>query len=323
MNLNNGYLQDLMPEEREAMTGEKPSAAAQPAPTAEALADAAGATDDGADQGIDEGAASSDADAGAAAADGNAAEPVDQAAAAAALAELDAGQAKSEAPRAFEVPADDFNAKRTELRTQKRAVHEKWANGELTDTEYFEQTDALDDQIAAIVTEQSRKATLADINRQNEERVRQAQADAENQAMAAVAVASKKAGHIDYGTDALACQQFDAQFAAVRLDPANAKLPPADLAQKAHNLVLAMRGIAPTAAPAASPAPAPAAAAKPVVPPSLASMPAAAAQPIGADPLDDIMSIEDPDVREARWASLTPAQRTAALRSTVPAARKH
>ena len=312
MDVSKTYLQDMTPDEVEALTGEKPEAAAQPAPTDEALADAAGASDDGSDDGAD-----------ASGSETAAAEPVDKDAAAAALAELDAGQAKSEAPRAFEVPADDFNAKRTELRAEKRAVHEKWANGELTDTEYFEQTDALDDQIAAIVTEQSRKATLADINRQNEERVRQAQADAENQAMAAVAVASKKAGHIDYGTDALACQQFDAQFAAVRLDPANAKLPPADLAQKAHNLVLAMRGIAPTAAPAASPAPAPAAAAKPVVPPSLASMPAAAAQPIGADPLDDIMSIEDPDVREARWASLTPAQRTAALRSTVPAARKH
>ena len=187
MDLNNGYLQDLMPEEREAMTGAKPQTVAQPAPADETPADAAGATDDGADQGIDEGTGSSDADAGGAAADGNAAEPVDQAAAAAALAELDAGQTKTEAPRAFEVPADDFNAKRTELRTQKRAVHEKWANGELTDTEYFEQTDALDDQIAAIVTEQSRKATLADINRQNEERVRQAQVDAENQAMAAIA----------------------------------------------------------------------------------------------------------------------------------------
>ena len=144
--------------------------------------------------------------------------------------------------------------------------------------------------------------------------------------MAAVALASKKAGHIDYATDSLACQQFDAQFAAVRLDPANAKLPPAEQAQKAHNLVLAMRGIAPTAAPAPSPAPAAtssAAPAKPVVPPSLASMPAAAAQPIGADPLDDIMGIEDPDVREARWAALTPAQRNAALRATVPATRKH
>ena len=322
MDLNNGYLQDLMPEEREAMTGEKPSAAAQPAPTGEALADAAVATDEGADESIDEGAGSSDAAAGAAA-DGNAAEPVDQAAAAAALAELDAGQTKTEAPRAFEVPADDFNAKRTELRTQKRAVHEKWANGELSDTEYFEQTDALDDQIAAIVTEQSRKATLADINRQNEARVLQAQADAETQAMAAIAVASKKEGHIDYATDALACKQFDAQFEAVRLDPANATLPPAERAQKAHNLVLAMRGIAPTAAPAAAPAPAPAAAAKATIPPSLASMPAAAAQPIGADPLDDIMGIEDPDVREAKWAALSPAQRNAALRATVPATRKH
>lgn len=322
MDLNNGYLQDLMPEEREAMTGAKPQTVAQPAPADETPADAAGATDDGADQGIDEGTGSSDADAGAAAADGKAAdEPVDQAAAAAALAELDAGQTKTEAPRAFEVPADDFNAKRTELRTQKRAVHEKWANGELSDTEYFEQTDAIDDQIAAAVAEQSRKATLADINRQNEERVRQAQADAENQAMAAVALAAKKAGHIDYATDALACQQFDAQFAAVRLDPANAKLPPVEQAQKAHNLVLAMRGIAPTAA--AAPAAAPASPTKAVIPPSLASMPAAAAQPIGADPLDDIMAIEDPDVREARWAALTPAQRTAALRTTVPAARKH
>lgn len=142
--------------------------------------------------------------------------------------------------------------------------------------------------------------------------------------MQAIAKASKDGGLIDYGSNVAACTQFDALHNAAKLDPANANLSAVQVAQKAHDALLALRGLSAkpkqeAAAPAASATPTKP---KPAAPPTtLGMMPAAAANATG-DSFDETFdAIEDPDEREAKWASLSAAQRQQQLRRTVPTTR--
>lgn len=329
--IHKAALADMTPDEQALFAGEG-EAATQAGTAAEAAAAAAegagttaeaGGTDEATGTADDQqaGAAENAADAADAATTAAAAETT-QADAAAALAEIEAPA--QQPPKTYLVAQDDFAAQRKALQDERKALITKWGGGELSDDEYATQLDALDGKIFDVLQAHSKAQTLADINAQHQREAQERTQAAERAAMGKVATASKAAGQIDYASDEAACTLFDATFSAVKADPANAKLTPDELVGKAHAAVLVMRGIAPAQAAsttAAAPAAAPAAPAKPTLPPSLASMPAAAAQPIGADPLDDIMGIEDPDVREARWAALSPQQRTQALRATVPAAR--
>jgi hypothetical protein len=221
-------------------------------------------------------------------------------------------------PAEFTIEQKDYDTERKALRDEKKALLSKWSDGEMTDEAYAAAVDAADEKLSALVAEQTRAATLRDINEQNARAVAEAAAKAENAAMQAVAIASKKAGQIDYGTDTVACQQFDALFTAAKLDPANAKLTIHEVTQKAHDAVLAIRGIA--KAPAAA-APAPEAKPKPVIPQTLAHLQSAAAPQIGNDLSGELLSIEDPDLAEARWARLSQAQRDNELRGTLPVSR--
>lgn len=223
-------------------------------------------------------------------------------------------------PIKYTVPSTDFAAQRDALRTQKKELLTKWSAGEMTDDDYSTQLDALDEQMATALIEQTRAATLHEANTQAEQRAAKAAADAENAAMAAVAKASKAAGLVDYQTDTAAATQFDALFAAVKLDPANARLNATALVNKAHDAVLALRGLKtgkPQATTPTTPTPQ-----KPL-PQTLAHLPSAAAQAVGQELSEQLDAIEDPDVLEAKWASLSAAQRKQMLRATMPATRKH
>ena len=240
--------------------------------------------------------------------------------AAAALAEMTPEPAAPTAPKAFEVPADDFDAKRKALQAERKAVIKQWGDGELTDDEYAAKLDELDGSIYTVIQQQAKQQTLAEINAQQAREAQAKQEQAENAVMIEVAKASKASNQIDYGADADACKAFDAAFNAAKADSKNAGLTLKQIAERAHRGVLAMRGIEPVA-----PAPAPAAAAtkpKPPAPPTtLGTMPAAAAQVVG-DAFDETFdAIEDPDEREAKWASLSAAQRQQQLRRTVPTTR--
>ena len=206
---------------------------------------------------------------------------------------------------------------RDTLRTEKRDLAKKWSDGELSDDDYHSAVEAVDDKMATLLAEQTRADTLREVNEQNARRAAEAQEKAELAAMAAVAAAAKKAGQVDYGTDKAAAVEFDSLFAAAKMSPANASLTPAQLVEKAHKAVLALRGIAaapapapPAAAPAAPAAPAPRAA-----PPSIGGLPNAAPAVVNDDLMAQFSNLEGEDAE--RFLAGLPANQVAKLMRTT------
>ena len=122
----------------------------------------------------------------------------------------------------------------------------------MTDEERYAALDELGAKRDAALIEATRQSTLKEINEQNAKAQADAQAAAELAAMKAVAVAAREAKTVDYG-DPKAAKQFDQFFAAVKADLDNAGKTPAELVSAAHEMVLAMRGIAKAPAKPAEP----------------------------------------------------------------------
>lgn len=246
-----------------------------------------------------------------------AADAVTPEAASAALEELDTAAAPPAPPAAFDVPATDFKAQRDTLRTEKRDLAKKWSDGELSDDDYHSAVEAVDDKMATLLAEQTRADTLREVNEQNARRAAEAQEKAELAAMAAVAAAAKKAGQVDYGTDKAAAVEFDSLFAAAKASPANASLTPAQLVEKAHKAVLALRGIAaaPAPAPAAAAPAAPAAPAPRAAPPSIGGLPNAAPAVVQDDLMAQFSNLEGEDAE--RFLAGLPANQVAKLMRTT------
>lgn len=321
-NIHQGMLADMDPDEQALLNG-------QPAKTETPAVAAPDTDDDGepitgnvaGDASGEEGEAAENEQNASGEKEDAAAPTADEAAAA--LAEMTPEPAASPAtPKAFEVPGDDFDAKRKELQTQRKDIIKQWGDGELSDEQYAAKLDELDGQIYTVIQQQAKAQTLAEINAQQAREAQAKQEQAENAVMVEVAKASKASNQIDYGADADACKAFDAAFNAAKADSKNAGLTLKQIAERAHRGVLAMRGIEPlAAAPAPAPAAAPAKPKPPAPPTTLGTMPAAAAQVVG-DAFDETFdAIEDPDEREAKWASLSAAQRQQQLRRTVPTTR--
>lgn len=218
-----------------------------------------------------------------------------------------AQEAKAPEALTFTVDSADFKAQQNELRATKRDLANKWTAGELTDAEYVTQTDEVDGKLLDLTVQMTRATTLHEINVQSAARVQAATRDAENAAMSALAMQSKAAGLIDYAMDQAAAAQFDALFAATKLDPANAGKSASELVEKAHTAVLTLRGIAP----AAKPTPA-AERVTPAAPLTLRGLPNAATSNSGGTVADSIGRLTG-DAYRAAWSKLTPAQKAAML----------
>lgn len=207
-------------------------------------------------------------------------------------------------PQAFDVPdVAALDAQRKTLRTEKRDLTAKWSAGEVTDEEYADQIDALDDKLATLIASQTEAATLQRINTQNEARAKAEAEAAENQAMFTTAQASKAAGLIDYGTNKVAAAQFDSLFAAATIDPANAKLSAQQVVDKAHKAVLALNGLAEAPKPraeAAAPAPR-------NVPPSIGGLPNASQTVVQDELFEQFRNLEGDDA-ERFMSSLSEKQ---------------
>ena len=207
-------------------------------------------------------------------------------------------------PQAFDVPdVAALDAQRKTLRTEKRDLTAKWSAGEVTDEEYADQIDALDDKLATLIASQTEAATLQRINSQNEARAKADAEAAENHAMFATAQASKAAGLIDYGTNKVAAAQFDSLFAAAKIDPANAKLSAQQVVEKAHKAVLALNGLAEAPKPraeAAAPAPR-------NVPPSIGGLPNASQTVVQDELFEQFRNLEGDDA-ERFMSSLSEKQ---------------
>lgn len=210
-------------------------------------------------------------------------------------------------PQAFDVPdTAALTDQRKALRDEKRDLTKKWSAGEVTDEEYADQVDALDDKLSTLVAAQTEAATLHRINAQNEARAKAEAEAAENQAMFATAQASKSAGLIDYGTNKVAAAQFDSLFAAAKIDPANAKLSAQQVVEKAHKAVLALNGLAEAPKPKAEAA-APVAPAPRNVPPSIGGLPNASQTVVQDELLAQFNQLEGDDA-ERFMASLNDKQ---------------
>jgi electron transport complex protein RnfC len=224
-----------------------------------------------------------------------------------AAAEPEPAPAAQPKPQAFDVPdTAALTDQRKALRDEKRDLTKKWSAGEVTDEEYADQVDALDDKLSTLVAAQTEAATLHRINAQNEARAKAEAEAAENQAMFATAQASKSAGLIDYGTNKVAAAQFDSLFAAAKIDPANAKLSAQQVVEKAHKAVLALNGLAEAPKPKAEAA-APAAPAPRNVPPSIGGLPNASQTVVQDELLAQFNQLEGDDA-ERFMASLNDKQ---------------
>lgn len=195
-----------------------------------------------------------------------------------------------------ELPAD-HKAQRTELLKAKADAMRKLMDGEMTAEEFASEemrvTEALEDLAAARI----RAETLQEANTQSQQVY---------QARTIQRLIAKTKAEVDYATDTAAQQQFDTSLRVLAAQPANVGKDFADLAEDAHKMVKAMRGIA--QAPKQ-----PAADRKPAgdVPVTLRSLPSASTPNTGGV-IEQIARLKGP-AYEAAYAKLTPAQQAALL----------
>lgn len=190
---------------------------------------------------------------------------------------------------------------RKELRTQKEKLLKDMIDGVIDPDAYSAQVATLDDKLDGLLVQ----STLHEANVQTEQ---QSQADA----VMALIESSKKAGTIDYMADTKAQKQFDVALQMIVSDPDDAKLGYAAQVAKAHEAVLALRGIGKPAA-----APAPATAGKPAPaqprengkgPATLRNVPAAATPNSGGGLAEQMAGLSGA-AYEAAFEKLTPAQK--------------
>jgi hypothetical protein len=294
-------------DELEMMNGTSSAASTNPEPDAEALADAAVAS-----QETDTQASPSDSDSETTTTGDEA--PADTQSASAAV------QDQTEADKGF-VPKFDATApenyeeQKKALRAQKAELRSKWSSGELSDEEWAQAETQLDDQYENL---RDQYLTAQALQKANEQIQRQQQQDT----LKRLAADAKRSG-IDYNDPGLA-MLFDNRLSTVAASDEFKGKPFDAIAAEANRLVLQLFGKT-GAQPEASP-PNPKGQGAPSMqrqklPQTLADLPAAAAQPVGSDLADQLDAIDDPDILEAKWASLPTSQRSAMLRSTLPARR--
>lgn len=147
-------------------------------------------------------------------------------------------------PQAFSVqmPAD-MAAQRLELMQAKGAAMKQLMDGEI-DAEQYAVTDAdITAKLEDLASARIRAETLAEMNRQ------QAQT---HQAREIQKLIARTRSEVDYANDIKATRQFDTALQLIGADPDNANLPYSELIQLSHEMVAAMRGVAPSKPPIAS-----------------------------------------------------------------------
>ena len=195
-----------------------------------------------------------------------------------------------------ELPAD-HKAQRTELLKAKADAMRKLMDGEMTADEFATEelrvTEALEDLAAARI----RAETLQEANTQSQQVY---------QARTIQRLIAKTKAEVDYATDTAAQQQFDTSLRVLAAQHDNAGRDFADLAEDAHKMVKAMRGIAQVAKP-------PAADRKPAgdAPVTLRSLPSASTPNTGGV-VEQIARLKG-QAYEAAFAKLTPAQKAPLL----------
>lgn len=145
----------------------------------------------------------------------------------------------STAPQTYraDMPAD-LAAKRTELLAAKAEAMKQLMDGVIDAEKYADEEFRISEELDDITLARARAETLAEVNRQTEEVY---------QGNVISALVARTKAEIDYASDPDAQQTFDRALRLVASEPDAAGKDFAQIADEAHRMVLARRGVAPAA----------------------------------------------------------------------------
>lgn len=145
----------------------------------------------------------------------------------------------STAPQTYraDMPAD-LAAKRAELLGAKAEAMKQLMDGVIDAESYGAEESRISEELEAITLARARAETLAEVNRQTAEGY---------QGNVISALVARTKAEIDYASDPDAQQTFDRALRLVASEPDAANRDFAQIADEAHRMVLARRGVAPAA----------------------------------------------------------------------------
>lgn len=151
----------------------------------------------------------------------------------------DAQPVASTAPQTYraDMPAD-LAAKRTELLAAKAEAMKQLMDGVIDAEKYADEEFRISEELEGITLARARAETLAEVNRQTAEVY---------QGNVISALVARTKTEIDYASDTDAQQTFDLALRLVASEPDAAGKDFAQIADEAHRMVMARRGVAPAA----------------------------------------------------------------------------
>ena len=151
----------------------------------------------------------------------------------------DAQPVASTAPQTYraDMPAD-LAAKRTELLAAKAEAMKQLMDGVIDAEKYADEESRISEELEGITLARARAETLAEVNRQTAEVY---------QGNVISALVARTKTEIDYASDTDAQQTFDLALRLVASEPDAAGKDFAQIADEAHRMVMARRGVAPAA----------------------------------------------------------------------------
>lgn len=151
----------------------------------------------------------------------------------------DAQPVASTAPQTYraDMPTD-LAAKRTELLAAKAEAMKQLMDGVIDAEKYADEECRISEELEGITLARARAETLAEVNRQTAEGY---------QANVISALVARTKTEIDYASDTDAQQTFDLALRLVASEPDAAGKDFAQIADEAHRMVMARRGVAPAA----------------------------------------------------------------------------
>lgn len=151
----------------------------------------------------------------------------------------DVQPAASTAPQTYraDMPSD-LAAKRTELLAAKAEAMKQLMDGVIDAEKYADEESRISEELEGITLARARAETLAEVNRQTAEVY---------QGNVISALVARTKAEIDYASDPDAQKTFDRALRLVGSEPDAAGKDFAQLADEAHRMVMARRGVAPAA----------------------------------------------------------------------------
>lgn len=224
-----------------------------------------------------------------------------------ALGELvDPLEVRAAQPQRFEAaPPQGFKEDRARLLGERAKAMKQLMDGEMDAEQFAAEDIRISDELDVLTREQVRAETLLEVNRQNESSYQQ---------QVIKSLINRTKSQVDYAKDQAAARQFDTALGLVMAEPESRGKDYAELAEEAHRLVAARRGVAlqSNAVTQQSASAPPDRRPKEAAPVTLRNIPTAAVSNTGGNVTDQLARLSGPEY-EAAFAKLTPAQQAAML----------